>query len=155
METTHKKSSWDCLKEEYSVKEIIGEGSYGEVRKAIHRKSNCKVAVKRIKLPPNAGMNMYSSVIREITILRKLSKHASNGFSVRLIDIIVPEAEMKAKKIKNIFLVMDYYKYNLRTLLDDVDNSFTQEHLSIIAYNLLCSLNFLHSANILHRDIKP
>ena len=24
-----------------------------------------------------------------------------------------------------------------------------------ILYNLLCSLNFLHTANIMHRDIKP
>ena len=25
----------------------------------------------------------------------------------------------------------------------------------IILYNILCSVNFLHSANVIHRDIKP
>jgi serine/threonine protein kinase len=29
------------------------------------------------------------------------------------------------------------------------------DHLKILLYNLLCSLNFLHSANIMHRDVKP
>lgn len=29
------------------------------------------------------------------------------------------------------------------------------EHFVIILYNLLCSINFLHSANIAHRDLKP
>ena len=27
--------------------------------------------------------------------------------------------------------------------------------MKILIYNLLCSLNFMHSANIMHRDLKP
>jgi len=30
-----------------------------------------------------------------------------------------------------------------------------ERHLITVLYNCLCALNFLHSANILHRDIKP
>ena len=33
--------------------------------------------------------------------------------------------------------------------------SFTEEHVTTVIYNLLASVNFLHSANIVHRDIKP
>ena len=33
--------------------------------------------------------------------------------------------------------------------------SFTEEHLITILYNMLCSVNFLHSANVIHRDLKP
>lgn len=32
---------------------------------------------------------------------------------------------------------------------------FTESHMISILYNMLCSLNFLHSANVMHRDIKP
>ena len=30
-----------------------------------------------------------------------------------------------------------------------------EETALIIMYNMLCSVNFMHSANIIHRDIKP
>ena len=29
------------------------------------------------------------------------------------------------------------------------------EHAKIILYNLLCAVNFLHTANVIHRDLKP
>jgi serine/threonine protein kinase len=32
---------------------------------------------------------------------------------------------------------------------------FDEAHVVTIIYNILCALNFLHSANIIHRDIKP
>lgn len=51
---------------------------------------------------------------------------------------------------------MEYSEYNLITLLDNSDvDTFTENHLVAIIYNMLCSLNFLHSAGIMHRDIKP
>lgn len=31
----------------------------------------------------------------------------------------------------------------------------TEEHVVTILYNSLCALNFMHSANVIHRDIKP
>lgn len=34
-------------------------------------------------------------------------------------------------------------------------SNFGDEHAKIVLYNMLCALNFLHSANVMHRDIKP
>ena len=35
------------------------------------------------------------------------------------------------------------------------DFVFSDEHIKVVLYNLLCSINFLHSANVVHRDLKP
>ena len=124
-EKGHSKSAWDAVTKDYELQKHLGSGSYGEVKKAIHRQSKYRVAIKRIELPADADTRIYHSIIREIKILRQLSKHASNSHSVRLIDVIVAEDEIKANKIKNIFLVMDYWKYTLRTVLDASINNYT------------------------------
>ena len=30
-----------------------------------------------------------------------------------------------------------------------------QDQLKIITYNLLCAMKYIHSANLIHRDVKP
>ena len=35
------------------------------------------------------------------------------------------------------------------------DEMITEDQLISMLYNMLCSLNFIHSANIMHRDLKP
>lgn len=45
---------------------------------------------------------------------------------------------------------------DIRKLLNNLEGSiFNQEHVVTLLYNMLCSIKFLHSANIFHRDLKP
>ena len=53
-----------------------------------------------------------------------------------------------------IFIVMEYFQFDLETLLAQSIN-FSEDHVKKIIYNIICAVNFLHSANILHRDLKP
>ena len=51
---------------------------------------------------------------------------------------------------------MDYQKFDLKKVLSDgLPDTFNEDHVKTILYNLLCALKYLHSANIVHRDIKP
>lgn len=51
---------------------------------------------------------------------------------------------------------MEYVPHDIRTMLDKIKSDcLSEEHVKIIMYNLLCSLNFMHSAGLMHRDIKP
>ena len=58
--------------------------------------------------------------------------------------------------IRKVFIVMELGVGTLRNIFnDDLKIEMGEDHVVIILYNLLCSLNFIHSANIIHRDIKP
>ena len=135
--------------------EKVGEGSYGQVMKAKHRESKFKVAIKRIPVPTKNRNSALKHIVREIGILRSLSKHASNKFTVRLFDVVVKEDELESGEITSVFLVMDFWEYSLREMLSADVSNFAEDHLLVLVYNLLCSINYLHGVGVLHRDIKP
>jgi serine/threonine protein kinase len=55
-----------------------------------------------------------------------------------------------------IFLVMDYMPMTLYQRLNDSgEKPLTKDDVKILLYNLLRSLSFIHSAGVMHRDIKP
>jgi len=79
---------------------MIGQGSYGNVCEAIHRKTGTKVAIKKM-------MNLFSDevdtkrMLREIHILRMLeSEHV-----VKLLDIIEP---INILDFNCLFLVLEH-----------------------------------------------
>ena len=58
--------------------------------------------------------------------------------------------------MKHIFLVQNYVEHDLNKILTmDSAPAFSEQHILIIIYNILCALNFFHSAGLMHRDLKP
>ena len=91
------------FEEQYDLREILGSGTCGQVRRAIHRKSGKVVAVKiiRIKLPlglnnnKNAATSAANFVQAEATILQSLS----HPYIVQMYDMFVDT--------NNVYLVME------------------------------------------------
>jgi serine/threonine protein kinase len=51
---------------------------------------------------------------------------------------------------------MDKGEGDLSSLMKDYKSiDLKEDHVVTIMYNILCAMNFIHSANIIHRDIKP
>ena len=83
-------AQWKHVRVKYKLLEEMGEGSYGQVLKAMHRETKQIVAIKLIK---NIFSDSYQArkTLREIKILRKLSRIPNNLFTTALLDIILPE----------------------------------------------------------------
>jgi len=81
---------WKSIRVEYKLLEEMGQGSYGQVIKAMHRQSKQVVAIKLMK---NIFADSYQArkTLREIKILRKLSRIPNNLFTTALMDVILPE----------------------------------------------------------------
>ena len=92
-------------------------------------------------------------MLREITILRKLSQVKNNVFTTKLIDVMITDSEKD--NFNEVFIVMEFADFDLRTLFEKLKPNLEKRHVITILYNLLCSMNYLHTANVIHRDLKP
>ena len=76
-------------------------------------------------------------------------------------DIIHKELEnykhVTVKGLKQIFLVIEFIESDLKKILNSVHRGtiLEEDHIVTMMYNSFCALNFIHSANLLHRDLKP
>ena len=144
-------TDWEYLRKDYKIKEHLGSGTYGAVYKVKHRETKKEYAAKYLKEFLNHPI-VARMMVREITILRKLSKVKKNIFSTQLFDIILAGDE---ESFESVFLIMELQSGDLKSLMDTKDLAFDEEHATVVLYNILCALNYVHSANIMHRDIKP
>ena len=67
---------------------MIGEGTYGQVVKAKHRKTGQIYAIKLIKDIFHNEQHA-KQVCRELKIMRHLSKDEDNIYTVKLHDVII------------------------------------------------------------------
>ena len=79
----------------------------------------------------------------------------NNYHTTELIDLFVPNLDMKDPQF-GLFIVMEYLESDLKKLMTQSPRvELSENHVIQILYNILCCMKFLHSANILHRDLKP
>lgn len=80
----------------------------------------------------------------------------SNIFTTKLLDIRLSSKTDSFEDANGIFIIMDFFPHDVRNVLEKVDkDSLTIDHVTVILYNSLCAINYLHSAGLMHRDVKP
>lgn len=136
--------------ERYEKLGRIGEGTYGIVYKARDKVSGALVALKRC-LPHHESSDGFPiTTLREITTLRQCRAHAN---VVQLQEVSVSSSR------SGVFLVFEYCPHDLANIIDRhysvrKRSPFSEGQVKRLVSQLLSALSFLHSRNILHRDLK-
>lgn len=118
---------------------LIGEGTYGKVYKAKDKTQNLQYAIKKVEIDKDHGFPF--TTIREIRMLKKL-KHPN---IVNLANVFIKKDDM--------YIVMEYLPFDLSALLQS-KFIFTDEHIKSLSYQLINAVKFIHSFDLIHRDIK-
>lgn len=131
--------------ERYEAMKFLGAGAYGAVIKALDKKTNEPVAIK--KLSKIEDIIDAKRILRELRILR-LFRHEN---IISLHNVLFHD---DASGFGEIYLVSNLMEIDLYAVIKN-KQTLTDDHVQFIVYQIVRALLYLHSANIIHRDLKP
>lgn len=137
------KDQQSCM-DKYEKIRKIGEGSYGQVFKCRNKETGQIVAIKKF-LESGDDPAIRRIAMREI----KMLKHLKHENLVNLIEVF------KTRRKQKLHLVFEYCD---RTVLDELvanPKGVPEPMIKRITYQVLKAVDFCHSHNCIHRDVKP
>lgn len=137
-------SDW-VIPDRYQDLQPIGIGAYGAVCAANDNLTGLKVAVKKLAKP-------FQSLIHAKRTFRELRllKHMQHENVIGLLDCFTPDGSVD--KFQNLYLVTHLMGADLHNIVRV--QQLTDDHVQFILYQLLRGLKYIHSAGIIHRDLK-
>ncbi|XP_012158173.1 probable cyclin-dependent serine/threonine-protein kinase DDB_G0278487 isoform X1 [Ceratitis capitata] len=141
----HKMSEIDeNISKLFDIKKRLGKGAYGIVWKALDKRTNETVAVKKI-FDAFRDETDAQRTFREIVFLKAFRNHPN---VIRLLTVY------RASNNLDIYLIFEYMESDLHniikkgTILKDI-------HKRYVMYQLINAIKYIHSGNVIHRDLKP
>ncbi|EIE19555.1 cyclin dependent kinase [Coccomyxa subellipsoidea C-169] len=139
---------------DYKMLEKIGEGTYGQVYKAINREGRV-VAIKKTRLDLEQG-GVPSTTLREVSVLQSLNESIH---IVRLLDVEHTREQERSVlfMVPSVVQAFEYLPMDLKKFLEDQwkHELLPLELVKVLMYQLLKGVAYLHGRGMMHRDLKP
>ncbi|KAJ2770331.1 serine/threonine protein kinase, CMGC, CDC2/CDK sub, partial [Coemansia nantahalensis] len=135
--------------DDYELTTKLGEGTFGEVHKAVHKATGAVVALKRV-LMHNEKEGLPITAIREIKLLKSLN-HPN---IVPLADMLVRHEGSAGAQAPSVYMVFPYMEHDLTGLLENPKIQLRPEHIKLYLRQLLEGTAYLHASRVMHRDMK-
>jgi serine/threonine protein kinase len=130
----------DDPEELFEMHQLLGQGAWGKVLKAVHKASGFTLAIKIIL---NTNKTMQESIQKEVEILklcRSQSVVAYYGTCLRHNET---------------WILMDYCGMgSIKDMMKLCMETLTEAQVAYVAFETLKGLAYLHGRNILHLDVK-
>lgn len=134
------------IDERYSIINSIGQGAYGVVCAARDERLNKVVAIKKIERAFEHH-TFSKRTLRELILLRQL-QHEN---IIRLSSILQP---LDSGGFDEIYCVFELMETDLASIIKS-PQPLSEEHCQFFLYQILRGLKYIHSRNVIHRDLKP
>ncbi|GJC87534.1 serine/threonine-protein kinase 32C [Colletotrichum liriopes] len=140
---------------------VVGRGAFGKVRIVERKDTNLSFALKYIRKDEVVRSESVRNIIRE----RRMLEHVNHPFICNLrysfqdIEYMWDNPPDTARRLLLTFLLARYLVVDLMSGGDlrfhISRKTFTEDAVRFWIAELGCALRYIHSQNIIHRDVKP
>jgi mitogen-activated protein kinase 1/3 len=130
--------------EAFDTWKLLSESAHRVVYSAVHRSSGVKVTIKVLR--PFDNVSLCVRTLNEVKLLR----HFSHPNIVLILGV---EKQYDYGSFNEVYIIQEFMDTDLKKVIQT--RELSNDHCQYFIWQMLCALDAIHFAGVLHRDLTP